>query len=134
MLIRIDPGAPDPIYEQIALQVKGAVARGELAEGDKLPSVRELAREVSLNPNTVIRAYTCLEQEGIIYRRQGAGCFITGATSRLNLGARRRQLSALMRRSVTEAYHLGFSADDIRKALGRELQTIRFPGTRRKST
>jgi len=134
MLIRIDPGSPDPIYEQIVLQVKTAVARGDLAEGDRLPSVRELAREVSLNPNTVIRAYESLERDGVVLRRQGAGCFVTGKTSSLALGARRRQLSALLRRSATEAYHLGFTADEIRQALERELEAIRFPGVRRKST
>jgi len=133
VLIRVDTQSPDPIYEQIVLQVKGSVARGELREGDRLPSVRELAREISLNPNTVIRAYEALERDGIILRRQGAGCFVTGRTSALNRGERSRQLSGLLKRSVTEAFHLGFTADEVREALERELKAVRFPATRRKS-
>ena len=55
MWIRIDPQSPEPIFDQIVFQVKGAVARGQLSAGDRLPSVRELAKEVAVNPNTVIR-------------------------------------------------------------------------------
>ena len=62
MLIRVDPRSAEPIFEQIVFQVKGAVARGEATAGDKLPSVRSLAREIAVNPNTVVRAYEVLEQ------------------------------------------------------------------------
>ncbi len=132
MLIRIDPQSPDPIFEQIAFQIKGAVARGDLSDGDKLPSVRELAKDVSVNPNTVIRSYEVLEREGVILRRQGSGCFITGKTSMLNDDERKRQLSLLMRRTVTEAYHLGFSSEDIRKSLDVGLRGVHFRKEKRK--
>jgi GntR family transcriptional regulator len=132
VLIRIEPLSQDPIFEQISFQVKGAVSRGELEAGDKLPSVRELARELSVNPNTVVRAYDGLERDGVIARRQGTGCFITGRTSALNGTARRKQLVQLLGRAVTEAYHLGFDADEVREALEKGLRQVRFPETRRR--
>ena len=81
MLFRVDPLSPDPIFEQLAFQVKGAIARGELGPGDRLPSVRELAREVGVNPNTVVRTYETLEAERVIVRKQGAGTFVAGGKS-----------------------------------------------------
>lgn len=131
MLIRIDPLSQEPIFEQISFQVKGAVCRGELDEGDKLPSVRELARELSVNPNTVVRAYDGLERDGVIARRQGTGCFVTGRTSALNGTARRKQLVGLLERAVTEAFHLGFDAGEVREALEKGLRRVRFPQKRK---
>lgn len=134
MLIRIDPQSAEPIFEQIVFQVKGAIARGDLAQGDKLPSVRELAREVAVNPNTVIRAYEVLEKDGVVVRRQGAGCFVLGRGSVLKDGERRRQLDGLMKRTLTEAFHLGFKADEIRKALEKGMKGLRFERGGRKSS
>jgi GntR family transcriptional regulator len=127
MLLPIDPLSPAPIAEQIAFGVKGAIARGELAAGDRLPSVRELAREATVNPNTVVRAYERLERDGIIVRRQGAGCFVTGRTSELREGARREQLAGLLERAVTEAFHLGFRERELREAFDAALRGVRFP-------
>jgi GntR family transcriptional regulator len=127
MPFRVDPLASEPIFAQLAFQVKGAVARGELQAGDRLPSVRELARELAVNPNTVVRAYAELEGEGVIVRRQGSGCFITGRTSELRTDARASELAALIERAVTEAYHLGFQAREVREATDRALRKVRFP-------
>ena len=127
MTIAIDPQSAEPIFEQIVFQVKGAVARGELRPGDKLPSVRELARSASVNPNTVSRSYELLERDGVIVRRQGAGCFIKQAADNgLLQRERRRQLAERMQRVVTEGYHLGCTADDIRAALDRALADLDF--------
>ncbi len=126
MLIHIDPQSADPIFEQIVFQVKGAIAKGETKPGDKLPSVRELARELSVNPNTVVRSYQTLEQDGLIIRRQGAGCFIKEGATMLSDEARGSQLEELMERAVTEAFHLGFSKEEIKKALNERLRQVRF--------
>ncbi len=126
MLIHIDPQSADPIFEQIVFQVKGAIAKGEGKPGDKLPSVRELARELSVNPNTVVRSYQTLEQEGLIIRKQGSGCFIKKGATKLSGKVRRSQLRKLMERSVTEAFHLGFSKEEIKKALNDGLKQVRF--------
>lgn len=123
MLLRIDPLSPEPIFEQIAFQVKTRVARGEFAEGDRLPSVRELARELTINPNTVARAYDSLEHQGVIVRRQGAGCFVKGGASALKADERRRQLDELVQRLVIEAHHLGCDEAEVRQALERRLKS-----------
>ena len=126
MLIRIDPQSPEPIFEQVVFQVKGLVARGDLRDGDRLPSVRELAKQIAINPNTVIRAYESLERNGLIVKRQGAGCFITANGTTLNDHERSRQLHELMGRTVTEAFHLGFEAEQIRRAMEEGLSALRF--------
>jgi GntR family transcriptional regulator len=126
LVIRINPQSAEPIFEQIIYQVKWAVALGKMGQGDRLPSVRELAKELAVNPNTVIRAYEALEREGVVVRRQGAGCFLTGKKSTLNLRERQRQMGELIKRTLTEAFHLGFKADEIRKALEKGLKTLRF--------
>jgi GntR family transcriptional regulator len=124
--IRVDPQSPEPIFEQIAYAVKSAVARGTAPAGEQLPSVRELARELAINPNTVVRAYELLERDGVLVRRQGAGCFLTGRGTELAGSQRRKQLQQLLRRAATEAFHLGFSADDVRKALEQSLESVQF--------
>ena len=126
MLLTIDTHSSEPIFEQIAFAVKEAVARGDLAPGAQLPSVRELAQDLSVNPNTVVRAYELLTRDGVVVRRQGAGCFITGKPSVLSGKQRRRQLEDLVTRAVTEAFHLGFSAEDVRAAVEEALADIRF--------
>jgi GntR family transcriptional regulator len=128
MLLTIDPHSAEPIFEQIAFSVKEAVARGDLGPGAQLPSVRELAQDLSVNPNTVVRAYELLTREGVVVRRQGAGCFITGRPSVLSGKHRRRQLVDLVSRTVTEAFHLGFDAEDVRAAVEQALVGIRFDG------
>lgn len=139
--IHIDTQSAEPIFEQIAFQVKRSVAAGEAPQGTKLPSVRVLAKELAVNPNTVVRAYDVLEREGLIVRRQGAGCFTTGHGSDLDADRRKDQLERLVRHTATEAYHLGFSAKEIRQALDQSLRDLDFkargaasPSTSRRKT
>jgi GntR family transcriptional regulator len=126
VLIRIDPSSAEPLFEQVVFAVKSAVARGTAGPGDRLPSVRELARDLAINPNTVVRAYEALERDGVIVRRQGAGCFLTGTGSDLGTAERKKQLQDLLRRAATEAFHLGFQAEDIEKALAQCLDQLQF--------
>jgi GntR family transcriptional regulator len=126
VIIRIDPQSAEPLFEQVVFAVKAAVARGTGKAGDKLPSVRELARELAINPNTVVRAYEALERDGVIVRRQGAGCFLTGRQSELATAERRRQLHELLRRAVTEGFHLGFTPADIERELAKCLDGLQF--------
>jgi len=126
VIIRLDPRSPEPLFEQVVFAVKTAVARGTAKAGEKLPSVRELARELAINPNTVVRAYEVLERDGVVVRRQGAGVFLTGSGSDLAVAERRRQLQEHLRRAVTEAFHLGFRAEDIEKAFAQCLDELKF--------
>ncbi len=115
--MHIDPGSSEPIFLQVAFQIKRDVVRGELRAGDRLPSVRDLARQLAVNPNTIIRSYDQLENDGVIVRRQGAGCFVTGHSSALEDGERQRRLDAMVRRAVVEAKHLGFSRARVQRAV-----------------
>jgi len=133
VIIRIDPASPEPLFEQVVFVIKSAVAKGSSRAGDKLPSVRELARELAINPNTVVRAYEVLERDGVIVRRQGAGCFLTGRGSDLAGPERKRQLHGLLRRAATEAFHLGFAAEDVERALKKCLDELKFDSKRKKA-
>jgi GntR family transcriptional regulator len=130
MQLRIDINSAEPLFEQIAFAVKAAVARGDLEAGDRLPSVRELASELAINPNTVVRAYDLLTRDGVVVRRQGAGCFVTGRPSNLDAAVRRRQLGELVGKAVTESFHLGFTADEVRAAVEDALGAIAPAGAR----
>ncbi len=124
-MYRINPQSPDPIFQQLASQVMEAVVRGQLKEGDKLPSVRELARETTVNPNTVVKAYDILERDGVIYRRRGAGCFITGKTTNLGLPERRKRLAKLMEKAVNDGTYLGFDGPALLAALEEQINKNR---------
>lgn len=133
MIIRIDPASPDPLFEQVVFAIKSAVAKGSASAGGKLPSVRELARELAINPNTVVRAYEVLERDGVIVRRQGAGCFLTGRGSDLAGAERKRQLHELLRRAATESFHLGFAPEDVERALKKCLDELQFDSKGKKA-
>jgi GntR family transcriptional regulator len=133
VIIRIDPQSAEPLFTQVVFAVKAAVARGTAKAGDRLPSVRDLARELAINPNTVVRAYEVLERDGVLVRRQGAGCFVSDRGSDLAAAERRRQLQELMAHAATEAFHLGFSAEDVKKALAQCLDQVQFDGKRRQA-
>jgi GntR family transcriptional regulator len=133
VLIRIDPQSSEPLFEQVVFAVKTALAKGTATPGDRLPSVRELARELAINPNTVLRAYEVLERDGVLVRRQGAGCFLSDRGSDLAHSEKRKQLVESMRRAVTEAFHLGFRADDVKKALAQCLDEVQFDVKRRQA-
>jgi len=107
--IQIDARSPMPIYEQVAAQVRHAVASGVLRKGDALPSVRQLAVSLRVNPNTVARAYRDLEAEGVVETQQGRGTFVAQAERRLSPGARRRALVPAAERLAAEANALGLS-------------------------
>lgn len=99
----------EPIYRQLATQIREGIARGRLKCGDKLPSVRELSRTLVVNPNTIARAYTELERDGVLNTRQGKGVFIAELASELTKSARKRRLTDQIDALLTEAVHLGFS-------------------------
>ena len=74
MQYEINSASRLPIYQQLVQQVREAIARGDLKPEEQLPSVRQLSRDLVINPNTVARAYTELEREGLLNNRPGAGC------------------------------------------------------------
>lgn len=104
--MKIDPGSHIPIYLQIAQGIRAAVAAGVYRPGEALPSLRALALDVQVNPNTVQRAYDALEREGLVYSRRGMGLFVA---KRGTASAQTRAQSGV-RRAFDEAIRAGQAA------------------------
>ena len=111
--IQILPGSGEPIYVQVAEQISKAIARGELASGDKLPAVRKLAAELVINPNTVARAYSRLEQAGLVTTKTGSGTFISDPKLRRTDAADINILTERMDTLISRGLNLGIEAQDL---------------------
>lgn len=102
---------------QIINQVKRAAATGLMKPGDQLPSVRELAVELTVNPNTIAKAYQELERDGIIKTLRGIGTFIAEKEVKLAHEERIRVMTSAIDKVLVEAHHLGFSEEEVRNLL-----------------
>ena len=122
MFDQIDPRSPTPLYAQIASRVRVAVAAAELRPGDALPSVRQLAARLRVNPATVVQAYRDLETEGFVEMRQGSGTFVRDVKLETRANERATQAAALVRRMVADAGRLGLSTNEIVTAIAKELE------------
>jgi GntR family transcriptional regulator len=118
----LDPKSGVPFYKQIILQIEMAIADGRLVTGDQLPTVRGLAVDLAINPNTVARAYSELEIRGIVTTQQGSGTFISDKKIELNDVEREKVLAELTRNFVVRASSYGFSIQELAKSL-KELET-----------
>jgi GntR family transcriptional regulator len=127
MWLRVDPRLSVPVYQQVVDGIKAAVASGLLRPGDRLPSVRELALELTINHNTVAKAYQELERERVIEVIRGRGTFIAARpTGRPpDYEERVRVLRDEMRRIWIEAYHLGLDADTVQEMFRGAAPTVR---------
>jgi GntR family transcriptional regulator len=117
---RLDSHSGVPVYRQIIDQVQAAVSAGILAVGDQLPTVRQVAVDLVINPNTVSRAYREMEIRGTVDTQQGSGTFIAAKKIEYAKGERERQLGQLVREFVSRAGSAGFTVEQLAKAL-REL-------------
>lgn len=124
MFINIDAASGLPIYMQIVSHIKTGIAMGRLLPEDPLPSVRQLATDLAVNPNTVARAYLELEYEGIIYKRQGAGTFVSSQGVEMSKSARRKALSDLIEKALVEGVNLGLGENELRESFERALEKI----------
>jgi GntR family transcriptional regulator len=118
---KLDLASGVPVYRQIIDQVMGGIARGALASGDQLPTVRQLAVDLSVNPNTVVRAYRELEIRGVLETQQGTGTFISRQKLKPDEAGRRRQLSQMAGEILARAGEAGFSVQELIAEL-KELQ------------
>ncbi|MBV9774429.1 MAG: GntR family transcriptional regulator [Gemmatimonadetes bacterium] len=121
MLLSVEPSSPIPIYAQIVSQVRAAVASGDVRAGDALPSVRQLATELRVNPNTVAQAYRELEREGITYVQRGQGTFIAEMDAGRKTAEREAAGEALIARMVDEAFRLGLTAAEVLEMVERRV-------------
>jgi GntR family transcriptional regulator len=112
-LIEIAPGDARPLFRQIVDGIRRRVASGELAAGSRLPSVRALAMQLTINPNTVAKAYAELTTDGVIEARKGVGLFIAEHRQRLSAGERRRRLDDAVAQLVSAVLPLGIEVDEV---------------------
>src|SRR5579871_6342742 len=117
---RLDLRSGMPVYRQLIDQVRAGMASGTLAAGDQLPTVRQLAVDLAINPNTVLRAYRELELGGLLETQQGTGTFITDKRPRRDDVERERQLNQLVGEFLARAGAAGFTVEELLKEL-REL-------------
>ena len=121
---QIDPHSGIPVYRQLMEQVKYYVASGTLRGGDQLPSIRMLSKSLSVNPTTIVKAYTELEHESVIEMRHGKGAFVSESAVRMSRKQQETALRRLARQLVVEAVQMGVSADLVMRLVGDEWQTI----------
>jgi GntR family transcriptional regulator len=113
----LDMATGVPVYRQIIDQVMGSIASGALKPGDQLPTVRQMAVDLAVNPNTVVRAYRELELRGVLDTQHGTGTFITQRKMKRNDAERQRQLTQLVRDFVARAGTAGFTLVEVDEAL-----------------
>jgi GntR family transcriptional regulator len=124
MLFQVNPSSGVPIYVQIESQVKNAVAAGALKAGQPLPSVRRLAADLGINPNTVARAYQELERDGMITTVPGGGTFVAEQVPRFLKSEKLRRLQPYARQIAVEGAQLLLSDDEILKIVQEELEKL----------
>jgi GntR family transcriptional regulator len=112
-ILSLDPASRVPLYAQIAEGIKRACARGRLSEGDLLPPMRRMAKELGVDPNTVVRAYRLLAAEGFLELRRGRGTRVTQSANRPEALQRAKTFEMLLEKLAVEGKLLGLSPDDI---------------------
>jgi GntR family transcriptional regulator len=111
--LSIDPKSGVPLYRQIIESVKFSIASGDLIPGDQLPTVRQLAVDLEVNPNTVIRAYKEMEIEGVLDTQQGSGTFVSNARPEIDALERGRMLDQILTELLARASGYGFTLEDV---------------------
>ena len=120
--INLDLKSGVPFYRQVIDQVKAAIATESLSPGDRLPTVRQLAVDLSINPNTVSRAYTELELTGLVETQMGSGTFVGNRLVKPDDVEQRRMLDQLCQEFLSRASTLGFTLDDVLQNLEQRRQ------------
>ncbi|MFQ6036419.1 MAG: GntR family transcriptional regulator [Sedimentisphaerales bacterium] len=126
MQFRIDNASDRPVYQQIMNQIKRDIALGRLTKDEKLPTVRQLAKQIAINPNTIAKAYRQLEQEGIITTKPGAGAFVANLDSNLSRAVRKKIISEELERIVVEAFHMQFDRQMLMELFNNIVDKFKF--------
>lgn len=124
MLPAIDSKSGVPLYIQLQEGIKALIVKGVYPPGEQLPTVRQLAVDLRINSNTVARAYSELEREGIISTHQGRGTFVCGLPEVLEAEVKEQQIDTLLERLLADAYLLGYQAKDVLCRLEHKLKRI----------
>jgi GntR family transcriptional regulator len=118
LIFRLHPASGIPLYLQLIEQVKHAVETGALREGDRLPTIRKVAEDLVMNPNTVVRAYRELENDGIVEVRHGSGAYIKESGGRARV---MQKAQAVVQSAVERLTALDLTEDEIRRVFENEL-------------
>ncbi len=122
--IQITTGGKIPIYRQVVDQIRSSIGAGKLNVGDPLPSVRALAKELVVNPNTIAKAYTALVSDGAIESQQGRGYFVAQRREIFTKKERNRRLEEAIGPFVAEAVTLGFDESEIVAEISKHFRKI----------
>jgi len=133
MHFRIDNTSDRPVYQQIIDQVKRDIALGRLIKDEKLPTVRQLAKQLAINPNTIAKAYRQLEQEGIIVTKPGAGAFVTNLDSNLSRSVRKKIVSDELQQIAIEAFHMQIDRQTLLELFNSAVEKFNLPLRKEKS-
>ena len=129
-MVRLNPSAGTPLYLQLVEHLKHSIATGAIRAGEQLPSVRKMAEDLLINPNTVVRAYRDLESEGIVELRHGSGVFVRGSVAaRVDL---MKKAEPIIRSAVDRLELLDLDEEDIRRLMENELAVRRTARNARK--
>ncbi|MCI4567502.1 GntR family transcriptional regulator [Lysobacter sp. CFH 32150] len=124
LMIQIATGDPRPISKQIVDAVRMKIATGDLEPGDQLPSVRGLAQQLTINPNTVAKAYAELATEGWLESRQGLGLYVATPRQRLSDAERERRLDDAIQRFLNDVIALDYPPDEVQARLDYEFRAL----------
>jgi GntR family transcriptional regulator len=127
--LQLDPHSGIPVFRQMMDQIKYYAASGALQPGDRLPSIRELAKGLSVNPTTVVKAYTELEHEGVIERKQGKGVYLRELEHGMSDAERREALRRLARQLAIETVQMGAALDLAQAVVAEEFANLRQKGS-----
>ena len=122
--LQVDPHSGVPVYRQVMDQLKYYIASGALKPGDQIPSIRDLAKSLHVNPTTVVKAYTELEHEGAIEMRHGKGAFVAASAPRMSDADRTAALHRLARQLAIEASQMGADPGLVLRIVDEELQSL----------
>ena len=127
MQVRIDNASGRPVYQQIIDQIKRDIALGRLIKDQKLPTVRQLAAQLAINPNTIAKAYRQLEREGIIVTRPGAGAFVANLDSNLSKAVKKRIVAEELERITVDAFHMQIDRQTLMQWLSNAVEKFNLP-------
>jgi len=121
----LNPNTGIPLYVQLQQQIQQRIVSGQFAQGEQLPSVRELSGELHINSLTVVKVYQILEREGFVETRRGVGTYVSHQSSGLKLEARRAQIAPAVEQLVVESLHLGLSEKEIQALLSDKFRQLK---------
>jgi len=125
MFLQIDYSSGIPIYRQIMEQVRSAIARGVLRPGDRLPAIRALALDLKVNLNTVVKAYSKLEDRGVIHTRRGMGTYVSEGTIEIPREEKMKRIGRIAERLALEAVQLDIDDEELEKIVAEALARFR---------